>query len=356
MKIFIDIGHPAHVHYFKNFIRIMKDKGHEFYITARERKHVFALLENNELDFHDRGKGSSGVVGKIIYLLKTVFKLYFIAKKVKPDIFLDMGTVYASPVAKLMKKPYIAFEDTEIAGMYRALFMPFTSTICTVSCFNKDLGKKQISFKGYMELCYLHPNYFTPDPGVLDLLKVEKNEKYIIIRFVSWEAVHDIGHSGFNLENRIRVVEEVSKHAKVFITSEGELPPELEQYHINIPPESIHDAMAYADLYIGEGATMASECAMLGTPAIYVNSLSAGTLEEQEKYGLLYGFRNFDGVLKKATELIRRTDLKEECQKRRKKMLSEKIDVTAFIVWFIDNYPESVHIMKTKPEYQERFK
>ncbi|MGA2408340.1 MAG: hypothetical protein ABSF81_16535 [Bacteroidales bacterium] len=37
--------------------------------------------------------------------------------------------------------------------------------------------------------------------------------------------------------------------------------------------------------------TMASECAMLGTPAIYVNSLDAGTLREQDdKYQLIHGF------------------------------------------------------------------
>ncbi len=36
--------------------------------------------------------------------------------------------------------------------------------------------------------------------------------------------------------------------------------------------------LAYATLFIGEGATMASECAVLGTPAIYVNSLQLGYL------------------------------------------------------------------------------
>ena len=35
----------------------------------------------------------------------------------------------------------------------------------------------------------------------------------------------------------------------------------------------MHNALKYASLFVGEGATMASECAILGTPAIYVNSL-----------------------------------------------------------------------------------
>ena len=53
---------------------------------------------------------------------------------------------------------------------------------------------------------------------------------------------------------------------------------------------------------------MASECAVLGTPAIYVNSLTAGSLEEQEKrYGLIFGFRNSNGVIEKGIELLKFT-------------------------------------------------
>ena len=49
-------------------------------------------------------------------------------------------------------------------------------------------------------------------------------------------------------------------------------------------------------------------------------------------------------------------EIKTEWQKRREKMLADKIDVTAFLVWFIDNYPGSVRTMKTNPEYQFTFK
>ena len=113
----------------------------------------------------------------------------------------------------------------------------------------------------------------------------------------------------------------------------------------------MHDALAYATLFIGESATMASECAMLGTPAIFVNSLSAGTLEEQEKYGLIFGFRNSEGALEKAIDLLNTPSLKQEFQKLSREMLSGKIDVTAFMVWFVENYPESVKIMKENPSY-----
>ncbi|MGB4094454.1 MAG: hypothetical protein WBJ99_01295, partial [Bacteroidales bacterium] len=72
--------------------------------------------------------------------------------------------------------------------------------------------------------------------------------------------------------------------------------------------------------------------------------------------GLLFGFRNSDGVLEKSIELLNTPNLKQEYQQRRQKMLSDKIDVTAFMVWFVENYPESAKIMKENPDYQWRFR
>ncbi len=361
MKIFIDIGHPAHVHYFKNFIQIMKKKGHEFFITARERQHVFSILEKNNLKFINRGKGSTGSFGKIIYLIKMTFKIYKLARRFKPDLFLDFGTIYTAPAAKLMRKPYIAFEDTENAGIYRTLFMPFTTNICTVSCFKKDIGTKMISFNGYMELCYLYSKYFTPDPSIRELLNVKKDEKYVIVRFVSWEAVHDIGHSGITTKNKIKAVEEFLKYARVFISSEGELPEKLKPYQIKIPSEKMHDALAYADLLYGESSTMASECACLGTPAIYLDNEGRGYTDEEEiKYGLVFNYtenhEDQERSIAKGVELLKNKNIKKIWKEKQKKMLSEKIDVTAFMVWFIENYPESKDIMKRDSNYQDRFK
>ena len=37
-------------------------------------------------------------------------------------------------------------------------------------------------------------------------------------------------------------------------------------------------------------------------------------------------------------------------------MLADKIDITSFMVWFIENYPNSSDIMKKNPEYQYNFK
>ena len=50
---------------------------------------------------------------------------------------------------------------------------------------------------------------------------------------------------------------------------------------------------------------MASESAIMGTPSIYVNSLTAGTLEDQEKKGLLYIFNSSEGLIEKSIEILK---------------------------------------------------
>jgi predicted glycosyltransferase len=356
MKIYIDIGHPAHVHYFRHFIKLMQQKGHEFLISARNKEVSEVLLNKYEIIYFSRGKGSSNLIGKFLYLIKTVIILFRGTLSYKPDLLISFASPYAALVSKLISKPHIAFTDTDMAKLGILTFAPLTKHILTPASFKKEFGDKQIRFKGFMELCYLHPKRYVPDSHVYEELGLKEKEPYVIFRFVSWNANHDIGQSGFLEKSKIIIVKKIIERIKVFISAEGTLPDGLETYRIKISPEKMHSVLYYATLYIGEGATMASECAMLGTPAIYVNSLTSGTIEEQERYGLLFSYRNSDSILEKAEELLKISNLKQEFIQKRDKMLCEKIDVTAFMVWFIENYPDSAKTMKENPEYQYRFK
>jgi uncharacterized protein len=349
MKILIDIGHPAHVHYFRNFIRLMQNKGHEFFISARDKEVTHLLLQKYNIPYFNRGTGSPNLIGKLAYLAKADLLLLRKAKIFKPDILLSFASPYAAHVAKYLNKPHIAFTDTENAKLGILSFAPFTKCIITPASFKKDFGVKHVKFKGFMELCYLHPNRFSPDYSILSEMGISGDEPYSILRFVSWGANHDIGQSGFSDKSKVQIVKGLSKRMKVYISSEGNIPKEIIQYKLSISPERIHDLLSFATLYIGEGATMASECAMLGTPAIYVNSLNAGTIEEQERLGLLYNFRNEQYVLENALDLLKMPDLKNEFRHRRDTMLAQSIDVTEFMCWFIVNFPDSLKIAKETP-------
>ena len=356
MKILIDIGHPAHVHYFRNFIKIMQEKKHTLLVVARDKEVSQDLLKKYNISYVTRGKGGTGFLGKVIYLVKTNFILLFKALSFKPDVFLSFSSPYAAQVSWVLRKPHIGFTDTEHAKLGNFAFMPFTSHIITPKAFLSELGDKHIKFNGFMEQCYLDSKYFTASDDVSSLLNIEKTDKYFLLRFVSWGAVHDAGHSGLSDSAKLEIINTLSKKYKIFISSEAELPSKFMKYKLNVSSDKMHDVLKNATLFIGEGATMASECAVLGTPAIYVNSLSAGTLIAQEKSGSIFGFRNSDGVLEKALEILDMKNLKEKFQENKNILLKESIDVTAFIVWFIEDYPNSAKIIKENPNYLDRFK
>ena len=352
MKIFIDIGHPAHVHYFKNLLNRLSGVGYEFVITARDKEMSHYLLKELNFNFYDRGKGAKALLGKIFYTFKADKQLYRLAKSEQPDLFLSFGSPYAAHVSFLLRKPHLVIDDTENATLGQFMYRPFSECILTPDCFKKDFGKKQIRFPSYMELSYLHPNVFTPDKSILNYLGINEDEKYTILRFVDWGAVHDLGHTGITLENKIKAVQTFSKFSKVFISSESELPDELKEYKLNIPKHHIHHAIAYSSMFYGESATMASESAVLGVPAIYLDNEGRGYTDEiEEKFGLVFNFSESEEDQKKSINKgaeILKQDVSEWRQKRTK-LLEEKIDVTNFLENFIKHYPSS------KTNYQEFF-
>jgi predicted glycosyltransferase len=336
----------------------LKEHGHEVKITTRDKDVAIKLL--NAYGFQHESIGYySTLVRQVLSLVIANYRLLRIAKNFKPDIFISMGSLHAALVSKLLGKPSIVLDDTEYE--HQMLYLPFIDAVLTSSCFKKDLGKKQVRYNGYHELAYLHPNYFTPDPSVLAEIGLDNDDRYVILRFVSWSGIFNLGQHGFNLQAKKELVRELEKYGRVFITSEGRLPKELEKYKIKVSPEKLHDLLYYASLYIGEGATTASECAVLGTHAIHVNTLRLGyTDEEEEKYNLVYNFSDGRTMEKeafnKALELLENNNLREEGKRKREKLLNDKIDVTAFMIWFVENYPESFKEMKGNLDIQRRFK
>lgn len=355
MRILFNVAHPAQVHLFRNALQTLMDHGHECRITAINKEVSLKLLDSFGFDYDAIGRARPTPFGKGLELLRIDAKLLQIARSFHPDLLVGgVGNAYVAHVGKLIRKPSIIFDDTEHAAIQHHLTDPFVSAICTPSCYTKDLGEKQVRYNGYHELAYLHPNRFTPDPAVLAELGLAEGDPFIIVRFVSWDASHDIGHTGLTLDNKQKMIHEFEKYGRVFITSEKPLPEEFEKYRISVSPEKMHDLLYYATLLYGESATMASECAVLGTHAIFCDFAGRGYTDEEERdYDLVYNFKldesSQERSIEKAVELLQDPALKEKGREKQKRLLNDKIDVTAFMVWFIENYPQSVVAMKNSP-------
>ncbi|HUT44031.1 MAG TPA: DUF354 domain-containing protein [Desulfobacterales bacterium] len=346
---------------FKNLILAGQKKGWEFMILVSEKDILKDLLKSAGFEFHIIGKNRPTILRKCLEFFRYFYNTYRYSKKFKPDVYIAQALPHFGFVSFLRGADYYIFEDTEKVSILHGITIPCCTNVFTPDCFEKELGKKQIKINTYFELLYLHPIYFTPEPSILEILGISKDEKYVILRFVSWTAHHDVGHLGLNLDMKRKAVREFSKYARVFISSEKELPEDLEKYRIKISPQKMHDALYYATLLYGESATMATECAVLGTPAIFLDNDGRSTTDEEEKnYSLVFNYSESlvdqELSIQKGIELLKQVNLKQEWVTRRQKMLSEKIDVTAFLVWLIENYPESTRMMNEKPNYQQRFK
>jgi len=361
MRIVVDINHPAHVHFFKNFIWEMKERGHQVVVAASQKDLAYTLLQKYGFTYIPLGCYGNSLFKKLVNLPLLDLKMYNVLKKMNPDILVGIGSIRAAHASLLLKKPCVSFEDTEHATEQIRLYLPFVASVCTPSCYRGDIGPKQIRYNGYHELAYLHPNRFTPNPAVLAELGLAEGDPFIIVRFVSWQASHDVGQHGLTLDTKRKAVHEFQKYGRVFITSEKPLPEEFEKYRISVSPEKMHDLLYYATLLYGESATMASECAVLGTHAIFCDFAGRGYTDEEERdYGLVYNFKldesSQERSIEKAVELLQDPGLKEKGREKQKRLLNDKIDVTAFMVWFIENYPKSIAITKDRAQFLELFR
>lgn len=313
MKLFIDIGHPAHVHYFRRFINHLRRNGHEVMVSARDKDVTLKLLDEYRIPYFNRGKGRDSLIGKILYMLKADFLIFRKTRKFAPDAYLSFASPYAAQVAWLRRKPHIAFDDTEHAKIARKFYLPFSKYVYTPKCFELNLGPKHKRFDSFMELAYLHPDVIEQERFDDSIIP---SEPYVFIRFVAWTANHDVGQSGLSNEAKRQIVDLLSKKFKLLISAEGDFPEEYSQYKVNFSPSEIHNVLKNAALFVGEGATMAVESAFLGTPSIYVNSLNAGTLKEMEKMGLMKSFRNSAGVIEAIQEVLSEGDSKKKRTER----------------------------------------
>ena len=107
---------------------------------------------------------------------------------------------------------------------------------------------------------------------------------------------------------------------------------------------------------------MCAEAAVLGTFAIEIDDWFADFKQYEEfnqKYKLINGYSSNEkqAILGKISEIVELQDeIKVESTKLRSEILKDKIDVSGFMIWLFENYPNSVEEFFLNPDFQKRFK
>lgn len=367
MKVLFMISHPAQFHMFRNTMESLKRCGHQVVLVIRPKDILEQLCLEASVPFYKMNEKIKiwGALGMGYSLIEKIIAVIKIVRVEKPSLLAGCDGTLAY-VGKICNKPSFGFteDDYNIIKLYAKMFFPFFSNIVSPNIC--DTGKwflKKMGYPGFQKLAYLHPNSFTPKVDVVNKYFSLETTPYFIIRFAKLVAHHDDGIKGFNLEVARKVINMLKEKGRVFITSEDTLPQEFEQYQLRINPLDIHHLLAYASLYIGDSQSMAVEACMLGTPCLrfndFVGEKKISVLEELEHvYHLTNGIHSCDAekLYNKIEEILDLPNAREIYQERRKKMLADKIDVTKYWTWFLENYPQSAVQYDENDKFWNQFK
>jgi len=296
VRLLFDILHPTHVHIFKNLIRELVGKGHEVKITMREKDVARDLLDQYGLPYEIVSRQREGT-GLALEFLERGVRVWQSTARFRPHFMLGCMGPTIAPVGRLRRliahdpTRVIVFYDTEMAALTNSFVYPLADYVCTADCYYGRVRGNHLSYPSYQQLAYLHPKRFTPDREVVRGPGIDPHSCYFVVRFVSYQASHDIGVDSIPLDQKLALVRRLAEHGRVVVSSEKRVPPELEPYVLKLPASVMHHVLAFASLLVGESATMASEAACLGVPAVYVSPHGRGYTDEQERrYGLVHNF------------------------------------------------------------------
>lgn len=337
MRVLFDIVHPAQVHFFKNAIARLQERGDEVRVTARKKDITVDLLtalniEHTCISVKGRNMAAMGVE-----LISRTLKLMKIVRTFKPDVMVARVGHSIGITGRLLGIPTVIYDDMEHARLQAAIGMTFATYICTGLGYYRDFGKRQVRFDGPPVLSYLDPKYFTPNPEPLRAAGLDPDETLIFFRMVSWGASHDVGRKGTTIKELKAAIDTLSKYGRVIISAEDPLPGSLGRFANPVPVANMHDLLAFCDVCLIEGGTMAEEAAVLGVPSICKNTYDFGYLRALENdYGLVFRPNSMNKAVQIAEEILENPNAKTEFKQNRKKLLDDSEDIVEFMLSVID--------------------
>lgn len=366
MKFLFFFVHPSKYHLYRNTINKLLIDGHAVKILITSKDVLEPLVKEENWDYINifpegrKIKHLPAKVSAVINTFRTLYRLNKYAGQKKYDLYItdDLLTI----TGRLKRVPSILFQDDDITAVPESILVLSTANhILAPECANfKKYNQKKIGFKGFKASAYLHPNHFIADKKVLEKYNLV-GKRFFIIRLVSLTATHDMGKKGLTDDYLDLLISKLERFGKVIINSERPLKLKYEKYRISVKPNEFMNLIAFADLFISDSQTMSMEAGYLGTPYIRFNDFvgKISYLDELEnKYELGFGIltKDKEKLFKKIDELISYPYIKNDWLIKRQKMLVETIDLSKYMIWLYENYPESVKKSMSDPDFINEFK
>jgi len=291
VKVWIDMTAPAHVLVFRPLVEIMRERGDEVEITARDYAQTVELLKMHGLEAdavigHHAGRSR---VQKIRQMTGRLGALKRWAKGRDFDVALAHGSHELTITARRLGIPSATTHDYEYATLQHHLGDRAATRVVVPEAIPLErMAKfgvrppKLFQYPGLKEEYYLHD--FEPDPSVLDELLVNRGRTLVVVRTPPDVSLYHRRSNPFFPRLLASLGRENGVHAVVLPRS-----PEQRDYvrSLQFPslivPDHAVDAqslIALADLVVSAGGTMNREAAALGVPVYTTYGGRLGGVDE----------------------------------------------------------------------------
>ncbi len=292
MHVWIDVTNSPHVVFFRPLVALLRERGHDVEITARDFAQTLELLDDAGLAHTVVGPphGGSSRLGKARTMASRLRALRRFARGRELDVALSHASHELPLVARSLGIPSAYAFDYEFASTQHAIGCRAATRVVVPEAIPQHrlsrLGareRKVVRYPGLKEEYYL--DGFEPDPGVLDALEVDRSRILAVVRTPPEVSLyHRHGNPLFT-----DVLERLGNDHAVHAVVLPRTPAQRDGLRAAglaslIVPERAVDALslvALADVVVSAGGTMNREAVALGTPVYTTFSGRLGAVDER---------------------------------------------------------------------------
>ena len=290
MRIWIDITAPAHVLVFRPLIALVRERGDEIEVTARDYAGVGELLRLHGIEAEPIGRhGGGSSLGKLVAMAERLPKLRRWAKGRNFDAALAHGSHYLTMTARSLGIPSSTTFDYEFAtlqhqfGCRAATFVVVPEAIPPERLERYGVHPPKLRrYEGLKEEYYLAD--FEPDPGVLEQFALDPQKVLVTVRTPPAVALYHRRSNPLFPRILTRIGKEEGVQA-VVLPRTGEQAEQIRAlgFRSVFVPDHAVDAqslIAFSDLVISAGGTINREAAALGVPVYTTFAGRLGGVDE----------------------------------------------------------------------------
>jgi len=291
VRVWIDITASAHVLVFRPLIRLLRERGAEVEVTARDYSQTLQLLELHGIEATVLGRhGGRTRRGKALSLLSRLAALRSWARGRRFDVALAHGSHELTMTARRLGVPSTTTFDYEFAWLQHQLGCRAASTVVVpdaippqrLARYGVTAGKLR-RYEGLKEEYYLSD--FEPDDSVLGELGVARDRVLVVVRTPPDVSLYH-RHANRLFPVLLRTLGADERVSAVVLPRTEEQRAEIERLGLPsvVLPERAVDAqslIALADLVVSAGGTMNREAVALGVPVYTTYGGRLGAVDEE---------------------------------------------------------------------------